>query len=297
MARFWTVGKDRELALDRARILAIVNVTPDSFSDGGSFLDPSRAIAHALECEAQGADIIDIGGESTRPGAVRVSADEQIRRVLPVIEGLSGRSDVLISIDTTLSAVAGAAIEAGASIINDVSAGKEDGRVLKLAAQRDAGLILMHRGAERENDRYSDEYVTPPVYGDVVEDVRSFLCERVEAAVCAGVNPEQIVVDPGLGFGKNVEQNLELLSCIDTFDDLGAGVLSAASRKSFIGKTTGVAHPADRLAGSLAVSMRHWVMGVRLFRVHDVAAHVQVFSVLTAMARGGARTRVDGVGR
>ena len=259
--------------------MGVLNVTPDSFSDGGAYQDPAAAIEYGLAMVEQGACIIDVGGESTRPGAQRVPHGEQIARTVPVIEQLRPRSDVLISIDTTLSLVAAAALDAGADIVNDVAAGTEDERMGVLAAERGCGLVLMHRLVPPEADTYSDQYDRPPDYGDVVTDVRAYLEARCRAAVVCGVDPSAIVIDPGLGFGKTVEQNYELIRRAGELTGTGYPVLSAASRKSFVGAVTGVTEPGRRVIGSTAVSVIHWLAGVRLFRVHDVAAHREALAV------------------
>jgi len=283
-AAIWKAGPHRELSLDRPWLMGILNVTPDSFSDGGLFYKPARAVGRALRMINEGAAIIDVGGESTRPGAQRVGDSEQIDRTAPVIEELRRHADVIISIDTTRSTVAEAALEAGAHVINDVSAGREDGAMLPLAAARGCGIVLMHRLRPPPADSYSDRYDVAPAYGDVVHDVAGFLRERAEAAIAAGVEHDAIVLDPGLGFGKTVEQNFELIARTGELVELGYPVLSGASRKSFIGKASGVETPAQRLSGSIAVSVAHWLAGVRLFRVHDVAAHAQALAVARAIA-------------
>lgn len=278
MTPVWQLAHGRKLALDRFRLMAILNATPDSFSDGGRFLDAQVAIDHAKRCLDQGAAIIDIGGESTRPGARRIDAAEQLRRVRPIIEGVASLG-ALISIDTTSSEVARAAIDAGAHVINDVSAGVEDPDMLPLAADSGAGLILMHRLRPPDSDSYSDQYAAPPKYDDVFADVKAWLMTRVEAAGDDGVLREQIVLDPGLGFGKTVDQNFELIARVSEWRSTGFPVLCGASRKSFVGRVTGVEEPADRVAGSVAIAVGQFLAGVRLFRVHDVEAHRQALAV------------------
>lgn len=278
----WQVAPGVGVNLDRPRLMGILNVTPDSFSDGGRFADAAQAAEEGLRLLEDGADLLDIGGESTRPGAEAVPVDEQIRRIVPVIERIHARRpEALISVDTTQSAVAEAALSAGATIINDVSAGRDDPELLGLAAERRCGLILMHRRSVPRDDSFSDQYgADAPEYGNVVEEVRTFLEERVAAATAAGVSESALIVDPGLGFGKTVEQNFELIRSMAALAGLGAGVLGAASRKSFLGAATGVATPRDRLAGSLAAAAAMFVRGVRLFRVHDVEAHREFFAAL-----------------
>jgi len=270
------------LTLDEPRLLAIVNVTPDSFSDGGLHATPDRACAFAIACLDAGAALVDLGGESTRPGAARVPAAEQARRVVPVIERiLEDRPDALISVDTTRWETAREALDAGAHAINDVSAGREDERIFDLAAEREAGLILMHRLRAPGADVYSHEYgaAREPAYGgDVAGAVRRFLTERAEAAIARGVRSSSIVIDPGLGFGKTVEQNYELIRAFGSFLETGFHVLSASSRKSFLGRAAGVEAPSQRGPATLGVSLTHLAMGGRLFRVHDVALHREAFA-------------------
>lgn len=276
------------LTLDVPRVLAIVNVTPDSFSDGGEAFTPERALERIELALRDGADAIDIGGESTRPGAARVPEDEQIARVIPVIRAARHAGvNLPISIDTTRARVARAAIDEGANIINDVSAGLEDPEILPLAASAGCGLILMHRAAPPPKDVYSHQYANAPHYdpgsGGVVGVVRAFLLERARAALALGVQREAIVLDPGLGFGKGVEQNYELIRRAAELQSLGFAALSAASRKSFLGAASGEPDPKSRVAASVAVTVFHALAGLRLFRVHDVAAHVQALRAVRAI--------------
>lgn len=263
--------------------MAIINVTPDSFSDGGETLTVESALDRMRRAVEAGADLIDIGGESTRPGAARIPAREQLNRIIPVIRAAhaSGIS-VPISVDTTLAAVAEEAINAGASIINDVSAGTEDAGMLPLAASCGAGVILMHRLRPPGEDVYSTQYAAPPDYGEpgVVEAVVRYLSERAAAAVRAGVSREAIVLDPGLGFGKSVEQNWELIRRIGEIQLLGFPALSAASRKSFLSSAPGGDQPKDRIAMSVGVTIAHALMGIRLFRVHDPEAHLEALRAM-----------------
>ncbi len=281
----WQIGHGKVIDLSEPCIVAILNITPDSFSDGGKLDTPEVAALHAERCVETGARVLDIGGESTRPGAERIDAGEQIARVVPVVAEIRRRlPEVAISVDTTLAAVAQAAIDAGADIINDVSAGEEDGEILSLAASSGSGLILMHRLAPPTEDSYSDRYDSNPRYADVVADVRSYLGARMELALDAGVKRESVVLDPGLGFGKSVEQNLELIRRTGELCELGAPVMSAASRKSFVGRVSlgRDSEPSERLAGSVAVSALHAQAGARLFRVHDPAEHAQALRVWSA---------------
>ena len=287
----WQLAPDHVFALDRCRVIGILNITPDSFSDGGMYADIDRAIGRTVSMVHEGAAMIDIGGESTRPGAEPVEAAEQVRRVVPVIEAIRRRFETPISIDTTSAVVAEAALDAGATAINDVSAGEDDPGMFPLAAQRRCGLILMHRRCRPAEDSWSDEYERAPAYDDVVHAVRSRLLERADSAIAAGVDPASIVLDPGLGFGKNVGQNARLIAAAASFVDTGYPVLCAASRKSFIGAVTGQTNPGDRIAGSVAIALWQAARGVRLFRVHDVSAHV---AALSAFDRGHGGVRALG---
>lgn len=278
------------------RLMGIVNVTPDSFSDGGRFLRPDAAVAHALALAADGADILDVGGESTRPGAEPVGVEEELRRVLPVIEGIAGASASLptrpqISIDTSKAAVAAAALAAGASLVNDVSAFRADPEMAAVVAGAGADCCLMHMLGEPRT--MQDD----PRYGDVVEDVRGFLAERLEFALDAGVARERIMLDPGIGFGKTVEHNLQLLQRLDELVELGRPVVIGTSRKGFLGRLGGASGGAERLAGTIATNVLSLERGARVFRVHDVAPLGEALAVATATLAGrwtespGARTR------
>lgn len=268
-----------KLDLSRPVIMGILNATPDSFSDGGRFLDVNRAVAHGLAMAEDGADIIDVGGESTRPGSERVGADEQCRRVVAVIRALRPRlpAQAMISIDTTLSAVAAAALEAGASLINDISGGRDDAAILALAAERGVPICLMHMQGEpatmQDNPRYTD----------VTREVCDFLNERVEAALTAGVARDQIVLDPGIGFGKFKTHNFELLANLDRVVALGYPVLLGTSRKRFMGSVCKVTTPAELLPATCATTALGVQAGVMLFRVHDVAANRQAADVAWAI--------------
>jgi dihydropteroate synthase len=295
-SRFWAVG-GKELELDRPRIMAILNLTPDSFFDGGRLGEVEDVVAAARRAILHGADMLDIGGESTRPGASRIPGDIQIQRIVPAIAALRaglepGLQQIPISVDTTLAGVAAAALDAGADAINDVSAGLEDPELLPLVARRGAGIILMHRLDPPQRDSYSDRYTDPPRYADVVAEVREFLAARIDAARRAGIAPESIVIDPGLGFGKTVEQNLELVRRSGELLTLGHPLLSAASRKSFVGRAMGLERsaPAERLPGSIALSLMHMAAGARLFRVHDVAEQAQALRAAWAAAPAGITT-------
>ncbi len=267
--------RDGALALDRSRILGIVNVTPDSFSDGGLALSPRDALRRAETLVREGADMLDVGGESTRPGAEPVPLEEELRRVIPVVRE-AARLGVPVSVDTRKSAVARAALAAGASVVNDVSALADPG-MAAAAAEAKAGLVLMHmRGAPRT---MQDD----PRYDDVVEEVREFLAARRALAEASGTARERIVLDPGIGFGKRLEHNLMLLGRLDRIAGLGSPVLVGASRKRFVGALTGEERPERRAAGSVAAAVAARMGGAALFRVHDVAATRQALAVADAI--------------
>lgn len=266
----------RSVSLENALLVGILNVTPDSFSDGGNFVSVETALAHALSMFDQGAEIIDVGGESTRPGAQSVSPAAQIKRVVPVIEAIRSCHNGIISIDTTNADVALAALDAGASVINDVSAGGDDPTMFELAKNTEAGIVLMHRLALPQNDQYSDQYQVPPRYVDVVTDVLDWLFRRVEIAVEHGIDARSIAIDPGLGFGKSVEQNMELVEGIDAFVETGYPVFVGASRKSFVGSISGNSDPATRDAASAKIALSMQKRGAQVFRVHDVRTHARM---------------------
>jgi dihydropteroate synthase len=252
-------------------VMGIVNVTPDSFSDGGAFLDPLAAVAHGLQLAADGAAILDIGGESTRPGAEPVAEAEELARVVPVIESLVetlsivGRAgSVRLSIDTSKYAVAAAALGAGATLINDVTAFRAEPELAGLAAASGAEVCLVHMLGEPRTMQAN------PVYGDVVSDVKAFLAERLAFVVREGVAEDRVILDPGIGFGKSVAHNLALLARVGELVDLGRPVLIGTSRKTFLGRLTGSALPEGRLAGTIATNVVAFERGARIFRVHDV---------------------------
>ena len=259
-----------DLASGRPQIMGILNVTPDSFSDGGQFLEPEQALQQAQTMIIDGADIIDIGGESTRPGSQRVSVAEQIQRVLPVIEAIHGMyPDIPISIDTTRAEVAEAAMKAGAGIINDISAGRDDPGLLSVAAKKICPCILMHMKGAPETMQDNPDYV------DVVSEVLNFLLGRAEAAMNAGIRKENIILDPGIGFGKNREHNLQLLANLEQLVATGYPVLLGASRKRFMGSLSGAEQPRDRVSATCATTALGVAAGVRIFRVHDVLENRQ----------------------
>ena len=263
----------------RALVMGIVNVTPDSFSDGGRFLDADAAVRHGLAMAREGADVLDVGGESTRPGSAPVSAEEEKARVLPVVEALASRGGRPVSIDTQKLEVAEAALDAGACMINDVSAMRTDPEMGALAAERGALLCLMHmQGAPKTMQ-------LDPTYQEVVSDVKRWLAERVEAAICVGVAQENVIVDPGFGFGKTAQHNLELLRRLAEFRDLGCAVLVGTSRKSTIGKVLGAGSD-QRLYGTLATVACAVMAGCHMVRVHDAQAARHVVETCEAVRLG-----------
>jgi dihydropteroate synthase len=272
--------------------MGVLNVTPDSFSDGGSFLDAEAAVARARELVAEGADILDVGGESTRPGAEPVSAEEELRRVLPALEGIAAEElDAEVSIDTSKASVARAAIAAGATMVNDVSALRADPAMVEVVVDGDVDCCLMHMlGEPRTMQRPGGAGAAGgPEYGDVVDDVKAFLAERLDFAVRAGVREERVLLDPGIGFGKTVAHNLELLDRLGELTALGRPLLVGTSRKSFIGRivadAAGESEPAPvarRLPGTIATNVLALERGASVFRVHDVAAVRAALAVATA---------------
>lgn len=266
----------RPLTLDRPRVVGILNVTPDSFSDGGLYADLDAAVAHGLAMVAQGADMLDVGGESTRPGAADVSEQDELARVLPVIEALAARTDKPISIDTSKPAVMRAAVAAGAGMINDVYALRREG-ALDAASALGVPVCIMHMQGEPRG--MQDD----PHYDDVVGEVHRFLADRLFACELSGIDKRKVLVDPGFGFGKTLEHNLELLRDLQRFTDLGSGVYAGLSRKSMIGTITGRTEPADRAAGSVAAALIAVQQGAKLVRVHDVQATVDALAVWHAV--------------
>ena len=260
----------------KAKLMGIVNVTPDSFSDGGAFLDPERAIAHGRQLAQEGADVVDVGGESTRPAAEAVPAEEELRRVRPVVEAIAADGGPAVSIDTSKSAVAAAALDAGATIVNDVTALRADPDLAALCAERESELILMHMLGDPRTMQEN------PTYDDVVKEVRAFLAGRIEYAVSAGVDEERIWVDPGIGFGKTVEHNLELHRRLRELAELGRPIAFGSSRKSFIGKLTRA--PVDeRVGGTIASCVIAYANGADILRVHDVRPVREALTVAEAI--------------
>jgi dihydropteroate synthase len=273
-------GRLAGLPFDRPRLMGIVNVTPDSFSDGGKLGTAQAAIEHAFRLEEEGADILDIGGESTRPGATPTTVAEELARVIPVIEGLAGKTRSLLSIDTRNSAVMRAAAEAGCDLINDVSALTHDKEALETVAETGLPVVLMHAQGD---PRTMQEQ---PVYDHVLLDVFDYLEARVEACLRAGIQRSKLIVDPGIGFGKTLEHNLSLLAGASLFHGLGVPVLIGASRKGMIGALTGVKNPDERVHGSVGVALAAASQGCQIVRVHDVAATRQALTVWMAATTG-----------
>jgi dihydropteroate synthase len=271
----WQCGRFR-LALDRPLLMGILNLTPDSFSDGGAHADASRGLAHARRMLAAGADMIDVGGESTRPGSEEVPPAEELRRVERVVQALARTGDVPVSIDTRHASVARACVELGARAINDV-AGFRDPAMVEVAASSDAGCVVMHMQGEPGTMQER------PRYDDVVAEVRDYLLAQARVLKDAGVARERIALDPGIGFGKTREHNLEILRRLDAFAALGYPLLLGVSRKRFIGEITGVGEPAQRVAGSVAAAVWCATHGADVVRVHDVVAHVRAMRVADAL--------------
>jgi dihydropteroate synthase len=257
-------------------IMGVVNVTPDSFSDGGLFLDADAAVEHGLRLVDEGADILDVGGESTRPGAEPVGEEEERERVLPVVERLARDAGARLSIDTTKLAVARAALDAGATLVNDVSAFRFDPGMAALVAETGAGCCLMHMLGEPRTMQED------PRYDDVVSDVKAFLEERLAFAVSEGIDEERVWLDPGIGFGKTVEHNLELLRRLDEIVAIGRPVVVGTSRKSFLGKLVGGRDEHQRLPGTIATNVLALERGASVFRVHDVAQNADALAVAAA---------------
>jgi dihydropteroate synthase len=273
----WKI-RDREIDLSRrARVMGIINATPDSFSDGGSFLDPQAALAHGLQMVAEGAEILDIGGESTRPGAQSVEADEEIRRVLPVIQALRRESQVLISIDTSKAAVARAALDSGADIINDVTGLRGDPDMPALAASTSAGVVIMHMQGQPHTMQLA------PTYDDVVEEVGNFFRQALERSVAYGIDPMRIALDPGIGFGKTPEHNRRLLAELSAFLEFGRPLLLGVSRKSFLGWLAGSSAMDDRFWPGVALTSLCRERGARILRVHDVKPHTEALRMTEAI--------------
>jgi dihydropteroate synthase len=277
----WLIHGIPHAVRPRALVMGIVNVTPDSFSDGGHFLDAGRAVEHGLRLLAEGADILDIGGESTRPGAEPVSAEEEIRRVIPVIKGIRSQTSALLSIDTMKAAVARAALAAGADIINDVTGFGGDPGMIQLASETDAGLVVMHmRGTPASMQ-------TAPTYTDVVAEVRAYFERRLHVLTDAGIAPERIVFDPGFGFGKTLEHNLQLLRRLPELRLADRPLLVGISRKSMLSRLSGLDDVSDRYWPTVALTAWLREQGADIHRVHDVAPNTQSLRMIEAITASG----------
>jgi dihydropteroate synthase len=285
MSSSWRV-RGKVLSTERPLVMGIINVTPDSFSDGGTLRGTDDAVARAETQLAEGADILDVGGESTRPHALGVDADEELRRVVPVIQVLARRfPEVPLSIDTVKSTVARAAIDAGAHIVNDVSGLRLDAGMARTCAEREVGVVLMHsRGSVGEMASYAQADYS----GDPMDDVLDELRERVAVALAAGIDPQSIAVDPGIGFSKRSEHSLRVLASLERLAAWGHPVVVGASRKRFVGELSGVRDPAARVFGSVGVAVAAFERGARVLRVHDVAATRQALNVADAVRRAAA---------
>jgi dihydropteroate synthase len=266
----------------RPLVMGVLNITPDSFSDGGRYADPAAAVEHGRALFAAGADLLDVGGESTRPGSARISPDEQIRRVLPVIEALRHEmgEQCLLSIDTMRAAVAQAALDAGASIINDISAGSDDPEMLPLAGSRGCPIVLMHMKGNPATMQDN------PTYRNVVEEVTGFLRDQANAAIAAGVSPHRILFDPGIGFGKKINHNLELIRRVGELACLGQPLVVGTSRKGFLGKISGETDPHDRLFSTAASVAWCIANQTAIVRVHDVGPMTRIVRVIRAIQNG-----------
>lgn len=268
-------GVKLELGL-RTLVMGILNVTPDSFSDGGRFISVGQAVEHARRMVAEGADLIDVGGESSRPGSEPISAEEELRRVIPVIEQIARSVPVPVSIDTNKAVVARAALSAGAGIINDISALRQDPQMAELASERGVPVILMHRQGTPLTMQ------DKPIYRSVISEIKHFFEERITFAQGAGIRRERIILDPGIGFGKNLSQNLKIMESLDRFNSLNRPLLLGPSRKSFLGQILGL--PVDeRLEGTIAAATTAVLKGVSIIRVHDVEAIVRAIKVADAI--------------
>ena len=274
----WRTSRRTFDLADRGLIMGIVNVTPDSFSDGGHFARTDDAVAHALRLSDEGTDILDIGGESTRPGAAAVTVEDELRRVIPVIEKLAGKTAAALSIDTSKAAVARAAAAAGAEIINDVTALQGDDDMPRVAAESGCAVVLMHMQGTPRTMQLN------PHYDDVVAEVAGHLAQRVAAARAAGIGPERIAIDPGIGFGKTVEHNMQLITGLGRFAALGHPVLLGASRKSFLATLAHCADVEDRDLPTAVLTALGYGFGARLFRVLAVHANLQALRLAEALA-------------
>ena len=275
--RLWRIGEKVVDLSKRGMIMGVLNVTPDSFSDGGSFFEHNAAVERGIQMATEGADIIDVGGESTRPGAESVSADEELKRVVPVIEKLRAKTDVSISIDTSKAEVAKAALNAGATVINDVTAGRGDAEMFQLAATRKAALVLMHMQGEPRTMQKN------PQYGDVVQEVADFFRQQYSRALECGVDPMTVAFDPGIGFGKTPEHNLSLLNDLERLRIDDRPLVVGVSRKSFLGKMIGSSEMNDRSGPTIAMTSILRARGANIIRVHDVKENVAALRITETM--------------
>jgi dihydropteroate synthase len=274
----WNTGRRTFDLAHRGVIMGVINVTPDSFSDGGNFIAVGTAVDHGLRLAGEGAEILDIGGESTRPGAAPVTAEEELRRVIPVIERLAGKTSAALSIDTSKASVARAAVEAGAEIINDVTALRGDEEMARVAAESRSAVVLMHmRGTPRTMQQ-------DPQYGDVVTEVADHLEQRVAAARAAGIENDRVAIDPGIGFGKTVEHNLQLVAGLGRFAPLGHPVLLGVSRKSFLATAAQCPEVEDRDVPTAVLTAEGYRLGARIFRVHAVRPNVQALRLAESLS-------------
>jgi len=279
-----TIARGSVLPLDqRVLVMGILNVTPDSFSDGGRYLDPGAACARALEMEQEGADVVDIGAESSRPGAAPVGEEEELRRLMPVVTEVCRRVRIPVSVDTTKSRVAKQGLDAGAALINDITALRGDPDMSSLIAESGAGIVLMHmQGSSQTMQEH-------PWYDDVTNDIRVFFRERMDVACASGIQPEQIILDPGFGFGKNLNHNLAVLANLDAFQELERPLMVGISRKAFVGRVVGREGFEGRLLGAAGAVATAIILGARMVRVHDVAQMRDVIRMVEAIV--GARSQ------
>lgn len=275
--QYWSI-KAKKINIQSPLIMGILNVTPDSFSDGGKYNDSDKAIKQAQLLKIAGADIIDIGGESTRPGAQSITAEDELDRVIPIISEISSLEDILISIDTQKSIIAREALNHGAHIVNDISAGTYDSGMFKLIADSQAGYVMMHMQGRPETMQKS------PSYDNIILEIKEFFAGRIEAASQAGIIPDQITLDPGIGFGKTLRDNLELLANLETLHSFNRPIVLGASRKSYIGMID-ESEATDRLGGSLATVISSYLQGVQIYRVHDVRETRQALDIFSAIQK------------
>jgi dihydropteroate synthase len=275
--RLWKIAGHSVDLSRRGMIMGVLNVTPDSFSDGGEFFSTAKAVEHGLQMAADGAQIVDVGGESSRPGAEPVSVDEELRRVIPVIENLRRKIDIFISIDTSKSEVASAAFDAGASIVNDVTGGRGDKEMMTLVAKRNAGFVIMHMQGEPRTMQVD------PHYADVISEVADFFRQQYARALDCGIDPMTIALDPGIGFGKTLSHNLELLKNLERLRINNRPIVVGVSRKSFLGKLIGSPTVADRLPPTVALTSLLRARGADVFRVHDVRENAVALRVSEAI--------------